>query len=137
MTVDEAIKLIDELRGRFNAPYSTVDKDAIAKLYETVLGKTFRPTTCQQCYHDAVIEIYLYLRKNHSFMERGKIRMRAGFIIHCPTFHGGKIFTNDNLTDEIAQEYIEKFPTQARYFDGVENTPKKQQKPVRTKKTKK
>lgn len=63
--------------------------------------------------------------------------MRAGFIIHCPTFHGGKIFTNDNLTDEIAQEYIEKYPEQARYFDGVENTPKKQQKPVRTKKTKK
>ena len=46
-------------------------------------------------------------------------RMRAGFIVSCPTFHGGKIFTNDNLTDEIAEEYIALFPNQSAMFDKV------------------
>lgn len=45
--------------------------------------------------------------------------MRAGFVISCPTFRDGKIFTNDNLTDEVAEEYIAQFPTKAAMFDEV------------------
>ena len=64
MTLDEVKKIIEKLRGRFDSPYSTSDKSSIEGLYYEVLGKTFRPTSCQQCYHDAVIEIYCYIKKN-------------------------------------------------------------------------
>ena len=52
--------------------------------------------------------------------------MRAGFIIASPIFHNGKIYTNANLTDKIAEEYIAMFPSQARFFNidkAQENAP--------------
>ena len=51
--------------------------------------------------------------------EQCNYRMKAGFIISCPDFHGGKIFTNENLTDEVAAEYLEKFPEMQDYFQKV------------------
>ena len=55
--------------------------------------------------------------------------MRAGFIINCPTFRGGQIFTNDNLTDDVAEEYIKRFPKNADLFavseDAAHEKPEK------------
>lgn len=51
--------------------------------------------------------------------EQCNYRMKAGFIISCPDFHGGKIFTNENLTDEVAAEYLDKFPGMQDYFQKV------------------
>lgn len=131
MTFQDAISLIDELRGRFDAPYSVQDKESIAELYSIVLGKRFVPTTCQQCYHDAVIELYLYTKNHDSFMKKkSKYVMRAGFIIQCPSFHKGEVFTNANLTDKIAEEYLKKFPKQKDYFDVVKvSAPGKEEVP--------
>lgn len=144
MTVEEAKTLCEDLRTRFDSPFSILDKQTIERLYYEVLGKQFVKTSCQQCYHDGLIEIYLYLKKNNAMKERCKARLRAGFIIVCPTFHGGKVFTNDNLTDEIAAEYLEQFPSKAVFFAEkpakIEKTvivKEMPRKTVRTKKTKK
>jgi hypothetical protein len=117
MDVDEAKELVTGLRQRFDAPYSETDKSLITQLYKHVLGKTFKPTSCQSCYHDAVIEIYLHLKNYNTMATIHKYSMRAGFIINCPTFHNGTIYTNDNLTDDIAEEYIKQFPKNADLFD--------------------
>lgn len=144
MSVEEAKTLCNELRGRFDSPFSAIDKQSIERLYYEVLGKQFVKTTCQQCYHDGLIEIYLYLKKNNAMKERCKARLRAGFIIVCPAFHDGKVFTNDNLTDEIAAEYLAQFPNKAVFFaekpEKVEKSVTVSEMPrkaVRTKKTKK
>lgn len=144
MTVEEAKTLCEELRGRFDSPFSFLDKQNIERLYREVLGKQFVKTTCQRCYHDALIEIYLYLKRNNAMKERCNARLRAGFIITCPAFHDGKIFTNDNLTDEIAAEYLEQFPDKAVFFAQKPVIVKETvvvkddvRKPVKTKKTKK
>ena len=65
MKIKEAKKLTEELKGRFDFPFNSFDKSSIEKLYDEVLGKTFVPTTCQQCYHDALIEIYLHLKNTN------------------------------------------------------------------------
>ena len=119
MTLDEVKKIIEKLRGRFDSPYSTSDKSSIEVLYYEVLGKTFRPTSCQQCYHDAVIEIYCYIKKNNSMAEKSNYRLRAGVIINCPNFRGGKIYTNDNLTDKVASEFLKMFPEQDVLFQKL------------------
>lgn len=72
--------------------------------------------------------------------EQCNYRMKAGFIISCPDFHGGKIFTNENLTDEVAAEYLDKFPGMQDYFQKVpkekveEPAEKKKGKAVKDKK---
>ena len=123
MTLEDAKRLIADLKTRFDAPYSSGDKSTIEGLYSAVLGKTFVPTSCQNCYHDAVIEIYRYIKINNAMKKKSKYTMRAGFIINCPTFRGGQIFSNDNLTDEVAEEYIKRFPSNRDLFDVAEDAP--------------
>lgn len=48
-----------------------------------------------------------------------KYTLRAGFIVACPDFHNGAHYTNDNLTDEIAAEYLAKYPNMAKYFATI------------------
>lgn len=119
MTIEQAKEQIEQLKARLSGAFSTAEKQQIRTLYELVFGRTFKQTSCQRCYHDAVIEIYLKLRKMEKIEPKCSYRMRAGFIVSCPTFHGGKIYTNDNLTDEIAEEYIALFPNQSAMFDKV------------------
>ena len=116
MTYEQAKESIKGLREKYDSPYNEADKQLVTELYRQVLSKEFRPTTCQQCYHDAVIEIYLYLQKNRTMAQKSKYRMKAGFIIGCPDFHNGKIYTNDNITDKIAKEFLSKYPHMESYF---------------------
>lgn len=110
MTYEEAVSLSMELRTRFNAPFSTSDKQRIESLYEAVFLERMKPTSCQNCYHDALIRIFTYLKREGKMREKCNYRLRAGFIIHCPNFRRGKIYTNYNLTDEVAEEYLAMFP---------------------------
>lgn len=119
MTVEEAYTKIEELKGRFDSPFSNSDKDSIEELYYEVLGKTFVPTSCQQCYHDALIEVYVYLKKNGKMAEKCNYRLKAGAIICCPNFNNGEVYCNDNLTDEVAAEYLEQFPDQEALFQQL------------------
>lgn len=119
MSYEEAISISNDLRTRFDAPFSNIDKSTIVELYGEVLGKTFHPTSCQQCYHDALIEIVLYLRKEKRMAEKCNYRLRAGYILNSPHFRGGKIYTNDNLTDEVAEEYLNMFPDNRSMFQAL------------------
>ena len=51
--------------------------------------------------------------------EKLNYRLKAGAIINCPAFKGGKVFSNDNLTDEIAEEYLKQFPDNVELFQEV------------------
>lgn len=119
MQIEEARIKVAELRGRFDAPFSSSDKETIGNLYWEVLRKTLRPTNCQQCYHDALIEIYLYLKNNSKMKQKTNYRMRAGYIINSPKFDNGKVYSNDNLTDEVAERYLAQFPKSVSMFEAL------------------
>lgn len=119
MTYEEATAKVGELKARFDSPFDATDKAVIETLYFEVTRKRFVPTTCQQCYHDALIEIYLKLKKEKAMPKTCNYAMKAGFIISCPDFYHGKIFTNENLTDEVAHEYLTKYPQMEKYFQKI------------------
>lgn len=119
MTVEEAYTKIEELKGRYDSPFSNSDKESIEELYYEVLGKTFVPTSCQQCFHDALIEVYVYLKKNGKMAEKCNYRLKAGAIICCPNFNNGEVYSNDNLTDKVASEYLEQYPEQVELFQQL------------------
>ena len=122
MTYEEAKNETERLREAYDRSYTDTEKRRIALLYREVTGKDFQPTTCQQCYHDAVIEVYLYLKNNKTMAKKCNYRLRAGFIISCPDFQGGKIYTNDNLTDTVAEAYLKKYPKQEKMFQKLPET---------------
>ena len=119
MTYDEALVLLEELRGHGRAPFSIQEKKAIEEIYPLITGKKFRRTSCPRCWHDAVIEMAVKLRKPEKIMAKSRYHMRAGFIIHTPAIENGKIYTNANLTDEVAKRYLELFPQKRSMFDII------------------
>jgi hypothetical protein len=119
MTYEEALARVEELRGHGNAPFSVEQKRLIARMYPEVMGKAFRRTACQRCYHDAVIEMTIKLRKEQKMREKCDYHMRAGFIIRCGDFDNGEIYTNANLTNDVAKRYLERFPNKRVMFDRI------------------
>ena len=119
MNLSEAKSLVNELKGRFDSPFNSTDKDTIENLYLAVCGKRFRPTSCQNCYHDALLEVINYLKHHTTMAEKSNFRLKAGAIIHSPLFENGKIFTNENMTDEVAKKYLSKYPGQMVLFQKV------------------
>ena len=119
MTYEEALARVEELRGRLSAPFSVEDKRLIAQLYPEIIGRAFRKTACKRCYHDAVIEMAVKLRKEQKMREKCDYHMRAGFIIRCGDFDNGEIYTNANLTNDVARRYLERFPNKRVMFDRI------------------
>ena len=129
MTHDEALAMALELRGRSNSsPFNSQDKRSIEELHREVIGYDMKPTTCQNCYHDALILIILRLKKTTAMAQDRQYQLRNGFIIHSPIFHQGAIFTNANLTDDIAREYLERFPANSTMFSKIPKAAKPQKK---------
>lgn len=118
MTRQEAEKQLKRLKGIFDKPFGLFDKRIIEQLYMAVLGRVFVPTTCQNCYHDAVIEMICYLKHNDMADIKNYI-LKAGAIIDCADFDGGKIYSNANLTDDVARRYLEKYPQRVVLFAKV------------------
>ena len=114
MSVDEAIRRITELRGRVDSGLSSMEKAEVARLYGEVLGKTFRATTCRDCYRDACIEMVLYLRKNGAMKEKSRYVLLNGVIIR--EFGTGRVYSNANLTDKVAEAWLRKYPQQIKMF---------------------
>jgi len=119
MELTEAKILVEELKGRFDFPFGSSDKDTIEKLYLEVCGKRFRPTSCQNCYHDALLEVINYLKHHNAMATKSNFMLKAGAIIHSPLFNGGKVYSNDNLTDEVAKSFLKKFPNQLVLFQKI------------------
>ena len=55
--------------------------------------------------------------------EKCDYHMRAGFIIRCGDFDGGEIYTNANLTNDVARRYLERFPNKRKMFDRIPEEP--------------
>ena len=51
--------------------------------------------------------------------EKKNYVLRAGVIINCPNFYNGKVFSNENLTDKVAEEYLKAFPEQREMFEEI------------------
>lgn len=118
MTTREVQKAVAGLRERFHAPYDLADRSLIERLYLEVFGQRLRHG-CQNCYHDAVIELNTYTKRNIPMASQKKYVLKAGAVIQSPAFEKGAIFTNKNLTDKIAAKYLKKFPNRAGLFAVV------------------
>lgn len=107
MNVQEMVSKLEVLRGR--VALSTSDKSDIELMYRQVLGKDFVKTSCNDCYHDAVIEMYLYLKRTGNMKEKSNYTLKNGVLLQAE-FGSNTMYTNANLTDEVAENYLAKNP---------------------------
>lgn len=113
MEVIEVVNRLKELGSI--ASLSSSDKAEIESLYALVLDKKFVRTSCSDCYHDAVIEMSVYLNKNGKMKEKSDYGLKNGVLLQMG-FGSAEMYTNANLTDEVAEKYLAKYPDNIKYF---------------------
>jgi len=114
--MEEVIEVVNRLNELGSiASLSSSEKAEIERLYVLVLDKKFVRTSCSDCYHDAVIEMMLYLKKNGKMKEKSEYGLKNGALLQME-FGSSKFYTNENLTDDIAEEYLAKYPDNIKFF---------------------
>lgn len=113
MMVDVVFNRLKEL-GKVSA-FSNSDKRFIEEMYMEVLGKKFVKTSCNDCYHDAVFEMYAYLKKNGKMKEKSIYQLKNGVLLQMG-FGSGEFYTNANLTDEAAERFLSMKPEKINLF---------------------
>lgn len=114
MTYNDALKLVSELRTRFDSGFSSSDKSNIELMYQKVLRKDFVKTSCNDCYRDAVIEIYSCLKREGKMKEKCDYSLKNGVLLQI--FGSNEMYTNANLTNEAAEKYLRKNPAGENLF---------------------
>jgi len=95
------------MKGRLN-DLSLSDKTLIENLFGIVFRYPFTKTNCGDCYRDAVMQMYAYLQKNEIMEKKSNYSLKAGVVVCIP--EDSTIYTNKNLTDKVAEEYIKANP---------------------------
>lgn len=99
---------LTEMRSRFDDGFSTSDREYIETLYAKLLSKKVRRSGCKDCYRDAYLEIYSYLKKERKMPKKPNYVLKAGVVIHPQGTN--KFYANANIPDEVAEEHLAKFP---------------------------
>lgn len=117
MTLTEAQAVLKELRGLAPSSNGLADfKARVDALYFAVCGKHLRKCKCKDVINDALIEIQVYInRQNKKTMNANNhiSRLVRGVVLKVGTNH----YTNANLTDEVARQFLSEFPQRVDWFE--------------------
>lgn len=89
-------------------------RERVDRLYWAVCRKHLRTCKCKNVEKDALLEIYsklMYHQKTNTTMAQAKLV--RGVVLQWKGNH----YTNANLTDEVAREFLEKFPQRKDWFE--------------------
>lgn len=114
MTEQEAQAELMILRGLATSGHDlALVRERIDRLYWAVCRKHLRKCNCKDKYKDALLEIYaklMYHKKTNTTMAQS--RLVRGVVLQWRGNH----YTNSNLTDEVAREFLASFPQRKDWF---------------------
>lgn len=114
MTDQEAQAELMILRGLATSGHDlALVRERIDRLYWAVCRKHLRKCRCKNVEKDALLEIYaklMYQRKSNKKMAQAKLV--NGVVLKWQGNH----YTNANLTDEVAREFLSAFPVRKDWF---------------------
>lgn len=113
-----AIILALEDLQRSRGEYTQKQKREIESLYKQVFREQFTPTSCSNCYHDAVDKMWAYIRKHGDVMPEREFILKHGAVINVGKFGSGQFYIRHTLTDALALEYLRKNPAGIREFEA-------------------
>lgn len=93
--------------------FSYSEKLWVREQYMRVCFKEIRICNCHDTYLDACLEIYHRLKRQGGFMAQSKYKLKNGIVLHW----SNEVYTNANLTDEVAAAYVAKYGT--KFFEVV------------------
>lgn len=115
MTYQDAIQQLEEMKPRYTSGFSSSDKALIVSLYEDAMRLRFTRTSCNDCYRDAYLQVYNYLKQSQT-MEQRKYMLKRGVLLR-PEFGSSEYYTTNSMTDAKAEEILAKNPALIAMFD--------------------
>ena len=114
MTSDDAKTELNELRCFAAKGGLAIVRGRIDALYFEICGKHLRNCKCKNVEEDALAEIYARLRTNETkgIKTMAKARLVNGVVLQWKGYH----YTNANITDDIAREFLNAFPQRSDWF---------------------
>jgi hypothetical protein len=112
MTYNEALTESNELKGYYENGSLLHYYERLSALYWAVCRKTIRQCNCPDKYTDALLEIIYRLKKSTEIMTESISRLCGGIVLQI----GNKVYTNANLTDEVARKFLTDFPARKDWF---------------------
>lgn len=104
MDYKEVMTTLQSMKSHFNDGFSTLDRSYLDRLHYNIFGRDITNRGCSDCYRDAFILINNYLKKNKTMPQKCNYRLKPGAVIQF--FGKSAIYSNPNLTDEIAEKYL-------------------------------
>lgn len=139
MDYSEALALLNTLRGYQEKGSLAMFKSELDALYFDICGKHLPNCKCKNSMDDALIEIYVKLKDPQikDIMNKTAKLVKGVVLLHVPN-HDGKVYNNNNLTDEVALAFLAQHPERKDWFEVLPEEPKTEEaKPVkRTRKAK-
>lgn len=99
---------LTDMRSRFDSGFSSSDRSYIEQLYRSLLNKTVRRSGCADCYRDAFLEIYTYLKRTGKMPTKPNYVLKAGVIVHPNGTN--QFYANANIPDEVAEKRLAEYP---------------------------
>lgn len=124
----------NELRGGSNGRPVSIYEAEVDALYFEVCNKHLPDCKCKDKINDALIEIYLKLRNPEieKIMNKTAKLVQGVALMHVPGFDG-VIYTNHNLTDDVARAFLAARPDRVAWFERLpEDKPAEDPAPKKT-----
>ncbi len=123
MTVEELQGIIGDvaLEGRLSSLTATpADAERLDKAYQAVFRQPL-PRTCGNCLYDAFILLKIQDKNDMENKLKSTFALKAGVILRLEDEKTGKrlLYSNANITDDVAKEYLAKHPNEMHYFSRV------------------
>lgn len=117
MNYEEAQAELTSLRGLAgNTQALATFRERTAALYWAVCRKTLPSCNCRDKWTDALVEIYRKLQQLKTTDTMEQLNTKAQLVRGVVLFWKGNHYTNANLTDEVAREFLAAFPQRAIWF---------------------
>lgn len=114
MSEQEAQAELMILRGLATSGHDlALVRERIDRLYWAVCRKHLRKCRCKNVEKDALLEIYAKLMYHHKI---NKTMAQAKLVNGVVLKWQGNHYTNANLTDEVAREFLSAFPIRKDWF---------------------
>lgn len=88
---------------------SKEDKELINEMYQELFNTSVKNCNCRNVYVDSFFQIRKYMKEND---KKRTFFLKNGVLVH---WNGG-IYSNLNLTDEVATDYLKKYPSNTQDF---------------------
>ena len=102
------------MKSRFDSGFSSTDRAFIDRLHIFLFAKRVHNTGCSDCWRDAYIEVVAKLKKDQRMPQEPNYILKNGAVLH--PYGTSKFYTNPLPSDDVAEEYLSKFPQSINLF---------------------